>query len=511
MEIIGSPDYISYNSTQTIISQMEKCIAKITVEGVQGTAFFCKIPFPDENGGWGGLPKNVLITNNHIIKRELLNKNDSTISLLKYGDANYSKIKLKNDRMKYTNEEYDITIIELKQTDRIQNFLELDKILIDDIESRSANLNVQFEDKTIYIIQYPNGNLSVSFGVLKQIEELEKFDFKHSCCTADGSSGSPVLNSQNKVIGIHKERSNNRNINYGSFLNNAIKEFIKENFKTENEKALDKFNEEYINKIKAPLSLENDSLNFSHNYINDEGFNKLNNIEFKKVKNLNLEYNNITNIETLTKNKSKNLKILNLSDNSITNIEPLTRVDFPTLEELNLSSNKISNIGSNDDFKFNRLKILNLGHNKGIKYIDKLDNSSFRELIELNLEDNIIEDIKVFETAKFENLKILNLTKNKIKNIDALGNARFRGLKTLNLDTNEIEDISILSKVRFKKELINLNVSNNQIKEARFFIVATNKFNKLKNLYIYGNKINDSEVQDLKEYIKKNYQLDNFK
>ncbi len=283
--------------------------------------------------------------------------------------------------------------------------------------------------------------------MLKQIEELEKISFKHSCCTADGSSGSPVLNSQNKVIGIHKERSNNRSINYGSFLNDAIKEFIKENFKTENEKALDKFNEEYIEKIKAPLSLENDSLNFSHNYINDEGFNKLNNIEFKKVKNLNLEYNNIKNIETLTKNKSKNLKILNLSDNSIKNIEPLTRVDFPTLEELNLSSNRISNIGSIKEFVFNRLKKLNLGHNKGInkdinkdinkgikkginkdinkdinkyinkgiKCIDSLDNPSFRELIELNLEDNIIEDIQVFETAWFENLQILKLSKNKIK------------------------------------------------------------------------------------------------
>ena len=71
-KIIGSPDYISYNSTRTIISQMEKCIAKIKVEGVQGTteqgtAFFCKIPFPDENGGYTGLTKDVLITNNHII------------------------------------------------------------------------------------------------------------------------------------------------------------------------------------------------------------------------------------------------------------------------------------------------------------------------------------------------------------------------------------------------------------------------------------------------------------
>ena len=514
MEIIGSPDYISYNSTQTIISQMEKCIAEIKVEGVQGTteqatAFFCKIPFPDENGGYTGLTKDVLITNNHIINRELLNKPDSTISFLKYGDPDTTKIKLKNDRMKYTNEEYDITIIELKQRDRIQNFLELDQILIDDIESRSANLNLQFGNETIYIIQYPNGNLSVSFGVLTQIEELKKINFIHSCRTAYGSSGSPILNSQNKVIGIHKGRSNNRNINYGSFLNNAIKEFIKENSKTENEKALDKFNEEYINKIKAPLSLENDSLNFSHNYIKDKGFNKLNNIEFKKVKNLNLEFNNITNIESLTRNKSKNLKILNLSDNSITDIEPLTKVDFPRLEVLNLSSNKISNIGSIEKFNFNKLQILDLGHNKKIKYINSLDKPLFGKLIELNLEDNIIEDVDSLETAEFEKLKILNLSKNKIQKIDAFEKAKFRGLNTLNLDKNEIKDISILSRTSFEKELTNLNVSNNHIKTIGIF--AVHKFGKLKTLYTYGNKdIDDSEIKKLKEYIEQNYKLEHY-
>ena len=35
--------------------------------------------------------------------------------------------------MKYTNEEYDITIIEIKKEDNINNYLELDDILINDI------------------------------------------------------------------------------------------------------------------------------------------------------------------------------------------------------------------------------------------------------------------------------------------------------------------------------------------------------------------------------------------
>ena len=46
--------------------------------------------------------------------------------------------------MKYTNKEYDITIIELKEKDNIKNYLELDDNIIND-------LNEEYIDKTIYI------------------------------------------------------------------------------------------------------------------------------------------------------------------------------------------------------------------------------------------------------------------------------------------------------------------------------------------------------------------------
>ena len=35
--------------------------------------------------------------------------------------------------MKYTNEEYDITIIEIKEEDNINHYLELDDIILNDI------------------------------------------------------------------------------------------------------------------------------------------------------------------------------------------------------------------------------------------------------------------------------------------------------------------------------------------------------------------------------------------
>ena len=47
--LTGYPNFISYESTQKILEQMEKNICKIKIGQKQGTGFFCKIPFPDKN------------------------------------------------------------------------------------------------------------------------------------------------------------------------------------------------------------------------------------------------------------------------------------------------------------------------------------------------------------------------------------------------------------------------------------------------------------------------------
>ena len=57
----------SYECTKKILEQMEKNICKNKIGKEQGTGFFCKIPFPDRKNMFP-----VLITNNHIIKEELL-------------------------------------------------------------------------------------------------------------------------------------------------------------------------------------------------------------------------------------------------------------------------------------------------------------------------------------------------------------------------------------------------------------------------------------------------------
>ena len=158
----GYPNVISYECTKKIMEQMSKNICKIKIGEEQGTGFFCKIPFPDINN-----MLSVIITNNHIINDEILYKDNSKININIEEENEIKEINL-NNRIKYTNKEYDITIIEIKENDNINNYLELDDKIIEDILNNN-NKNNKYIDDTIYIIQYPEGELSVSYGILKEI------------------------------------------------------------------------------------------------------------------------------------------------------------------------------------------------------------------------------------------------------------------------------------------------------------------------------------------------------
>ena len=67
-------------------------------------------------------------------------------------------------------------------------------------------------------------NILIKQYILNRIYEDKKYNFNHKCSTKGGSSGSPILNINNKVIGIHKEGYNNK-YNKGLFLNYPIKKF----------------------------------------------------------------------------------------------------------------------------------------------------------------------------------------------------------------------------------------------------------------------------------------------
>ena len=142
----GYPNIISYECSKKIIKQMERNICKIVIGEKQGTGFFCKIPFPDLNN-----MLSVFITNNHTISKELLYKDSSIIDIDIEEEKNIKKLNL-NNRMKYTNEEYE----EIKKEDKINNSFEIDDNIINDTIN-NINKNNNYISETISIIQYPKG------------------------------------------------------------------------------------------------------------------------------------------------------------------------------------------------------------------------------------------------------------------------------------------------------------------------------------------------------------------
>ena len=374
--LTGYPNVISYEGTKKIISQMEKNICKIKIGNEQGTGFFCKIPFRKKDNM---LP--VLITNNHIINENILYKKDENISIY-IEEKGWKKIDLKK-RMKFTNIDFDTTIIEIKDRDEINNFLELDDIIIDDIINK-IDKNDRLIDETLYIIQYPEGKLSVSYGILDKISEDKKYNFNHKCSTKGGSSGSPILNmNNNKIIGIHKEGHKN-NYNRGTFLNYPIKLFIEQN--------IDKFNE-----LNKRLNNEINNKEFPYK-INNEINNKFkisDNYYFSSIDKVNFEEKPI-NI------KEKNEQI---SDNS--ELDTITMIyNVRALKEENkIEKNKKDLQIFGEKFVYNNKPSIFLFFSKdNLKIIYKKKEYKFESYFDINKieEDNFVE-IKLKGISEIKN------------------------------------------------------------------------------------------------------------
>ena len=362
--IQGSPNIVSLESSQKIIEQMKKNVCQIQSDESQGTGFFCRIPFPDMNN-----MLTVLITNNHIINEELLYEDDAEILIYTENEKNTKTINL-NNRIKYTNNHYDITIIEIKEQDKIFDYLELDDNILENLlNNNDTNLNDAFADETVYLLQYPEGILSVSYGVVKNVNEDKKYIFTHMCSTKGGSAGSPVLNlNSNKVMGIHHSGISKKNIAQGTLLNEPIKDFIKHKLKKP-EFTLKDFNKKYNLNIK---DINVDKIDLRWKKLGNEGLVDLCKIKFNELKELILNNNNISDIKPLEKVKFEKLEILDLSQNKISDISILKNISFKGLKQLYLGYNNISDIKVFGKGIFQNLETLSLSDNQ----IDQTKNAS---------------------------------------------------------------------------------------------------------------------------------------
>ena len=211
-EPFGVPDI------KIVEDQMQKTICKIYCKNNNklGTGFLCELKMQDSNS-----IVNVLITCNHILSKDEI-KIGQVIIISFNNENEYFKITIDESTRKYTNIDYDITIIEIRHNKyREISFLEID----DDISKE--NQTEEYKNNDIYLLHYQQGQQVVlSSGKIINLD-IKQIKIKHNGTTQEGSSGSPIINKNSyKVIGIHTGNNQKEKLNDGTFIKKPIDAFF---------------------------------------------------------------------------------------------------------------------------------------------------------------------------------------------------------------------------------------------------------------------------------------------
>jgi len=416
------------NDDQLKELNIKKCICNIEQEikinneykYISGLGFICNIP--NKN-------MKAFITYNHIIDFEFL-KNEQKLIYYNYKKEK-KEINLKLNRYRYTNEEIDITIIEIIEEDKIIKYIEID----DCINSRDYNNNniLYYKLNEIKNIEYIERNIS------KKNEEyiIENID----------REGIVILKQNLKIIGIinnkkyiHMNKIINK-INYIKGIIEIKKQDIGKKIQILNNKNYydtNTRNKEIEEKIKIIINgeIKSNILKYEFEkegeykiyYISEElnnmaymfsrcsGLKKINLTSFKTDKVINMSY---------MFNRCSRLKEINLSSFKTDNVTNMSGMfcGCSRLKEINLSSFKTDNV-TNMSGMFcgcSRLKEINLLSFKtdnvtnmyrmfsGCSGLKDINLTSFKTDKVTNMSD-MFYDVKSCN-LKCEDEKILNLFK----------------------------------------------------------------------------------------------------
>ena len=151
---------LDLESISEFSSKAKNAICKIIINEEKksyGSGFFCKIPYTENENNL--LP--VLITNNHVLSRNIIESADKIKIML---EDKIKDISLKIERKKWTDEEMDFTVIEIKDNDNIDEFFYLDDKIL-----KKSYTNKIYIDKNVivYGIQL-NGKIGFSNGKIKK-------------------------------------------------------------------------------------------------------------------------------------------------------------------------------------------------------------------------------------------------------------------------------------------------------------------------------------------------------
>merc|ERR1711936_815299 len=213
-----------------------------------------------------------------------------------------------------------------------------------------------------------------------------------------------------------------------------------------------------------------------------------------------LKYNNFHSVDA-SFNFYPELELVDLSSNELVSIPARSFSSQRKLKELRMETNKISQLGEKTFSGLGRLEVLNLAHN----LIERLDNRVFRplrKLKELNLRENRLSEIEDRALTGLSQVRVLDLSDNLLQtvptaslaelrlgrnNIKVVKDNSFSGLarlSLLHLGGNKIEKIheKAFSQLR---SLHQLSLSDNQLYQVPSH--AFHSFDKLEILELSQN------------------------
>ena len=312
--------------------------AKINEEKkyTSGLGILCNIP-----------SKNIkaFITYNHLMNFDFLNKGEKMMLFINHKEK---EINIKLNRFKYTNENLDITIIEIIELDYIQNFIEIDKFIYSKNYVGANFISVFF-----------NGNDDIEY-IKGKIEEKKEDRY---ICNIDSIKEGIIIKDNLKLLGIINANEKEINIIPMNIIINQI------------------------NFIKCVYEIKTQDINKDIQIINNNHFSKVKNEEIEKEIKVIINGEIKSNILKYKFNKKGNYIIYFFSYNYLTNMSYMFS-DCPSLKKIDLSSfnsNQVTNI-SNMFYKCSSLQELDLSSFNN----NKITNMSFlfsdcSSLIKLNL------------------------------------------------------------------------------------------------------------------------------
>ena len=187
--------------------EVSQSICKIKTNNQEATGFFMKLFINNEYFYF-------LMTNEHIITKDMIKNNESVIIYYAVGKKNID-IDL-NIKERYINcfldiNKIDVTVVQILPKDDVYK----DYFLLPNLDQYN---NKELKNFPIFVPQYPLAkDLYNSIGIIKKINNDN--EIIHLASTEEGASGSPIfLKDTSTVIGIHKKEDLDNQENIGDFI-----------------------------------------------------------------------------------------------------------------------------------------------------------------------------------------------------------------------------------------------------------------------------------------------------